>query len=92
MAITRSRHCLWIVGNAKTLSTRTIWAELIADARSRGCFLDGRSDMGMRRVMRRRQVEGVEVQEVLQKGSYFLDGTIWKVCTIPPSPCWHLHG
>ncbi|XP_044441023.1 uncharacterized protein [Triticum aestivum] len=35
------RHCLWIVGNAATLSgSGSIWGELIRDAAERRCFFD----------------------------------------------------
>lgn len=42
VAITRGRHCVWIVGNAKTLSggRRKTWKKLIADAKARNCFFD----------------------------------------------------
>lgn len=35
------RHCLWIVGNATTLSgSGSIWGELVQDAVERRCFFD----------------------------------------------------
>uniref|UniRef100_A0A453TCV4 DNA2/NAM7 helicase-like C-terminal domain-containing protein n=1 Tax=Aegilops tauschii subsp. strangulata TaxID=200361 RepID=A0A453TCV4_AEGTS len=45
VALTRrgmhARHCLWIVGNAATLSgSGSIWGELIRDAAERWCFFD----------------------------------------------------
>ncbi|KAJ4799742.1 P-loop containing nucleoside triphosphate hydrolases superfamily protein [Rhynchospora pubera] len=39
VALTRARYCLWIIGNAATLSkSGSIWAALIDDARNRRCF------------------------------------------------------
>jgi hypothetical protein len=33
------RHCLWILRNsAALLSSKTIWQEIVADAKERGCF------------------------------------------------------
>ncbi|GJN04400.1 hypothetical protein PR202_ga21947 [Eleusine coracana subsp. coracana] len=35
------RHCLWIVGNATTLSSsRSIWRKIVKDAMDRGCLFD----------------------------------------------------
>ncbi|MQL88099.1 hypothetical protein Taro_020656 [Colocasia esculenta] len=39
VALTRARYCLWILGNARTLiNSGSIWAELVQDAKERGCF------------------------------------------------------
>ncbi|KAI5011797.1 hypothetical protein ZWY2020_013934 [Hordeum vulgare] len=41
VALTRARHCLWILGNATTLSgSGSIWGELVQDAKERRCFFD----------------------------------------------------
>ncbi|XBI93734.1 hypothetical protein VPH35_030510 [Triticum aestivum] len=41
VALTRARHCLWILGNATTLSgCGSIWGELVQDAVERRCFFD----------------------------------------------------
>lgn len=47
------RHCLWILGNAATLlSSKTIWQEIVADAKERGCFYDGNDDEDLAAAMR----------------------------------------
>ncbi|KMT16737.1 hypothetical protein BVRB_3g050200 [Beta vulgaris subsp. vulgaris] len=39
VALTRARHCLWIVGNGTTLiNSESVWKELVVDAKLRGCF------------------------------------------------------
>ncbi|KAK1322133.1 hypothetical protein QJS10_CPA03g02525 [Acorus calamus] len=39
VALTRARHCLWVLGNEPTLSkSRSIWGKLVEDAKDRGCF------------------------------------------------------
>ncbi|KAF0891411.1 hypothetical protein E2562_009840 [Oryza meyeriana var. granulata] len=39
VALTRARHCLWILGNAATLrGSGSIWGELVRDAVDRRCF------------------------------------------------------
>ncbi|KAI4312709.1 hypothetical protein MLD38_037509 [Melastoma candidum] len=39
VTLTRARHCLWVLGNGSTLQkSRSVWADLIADAKARGCY------------------------------------------------------
>ncbi|QCD77969.1 regulator of nonsense transcripts 1 [Vigna unguiculata] len=39
VALTRARHCLWILGNEKTLSSSdSLWRNLVNDAKGRECF------------------------------------------------------
>ncbi|CAL5025806.1 unnamed protein product [Urochloa decumbens] len=39
VALTRAKHCLWIVGNETTLSSsNSVWQKIIKDAQDRGCF------------------------------------------------------
>ncbi|CAL9129769.1 unnamed protein product [Musa acuminata var. zebrina] len=40
VALTRARRALWVVGNANALIQSEDWAALIADAKSRECFVD----------------------------------------------------
>ncbi|XP_058096737.1 uncharacterized ATP-dependent helicase C29A10.10c-like [Magnolia sinica] len=40
VALTRARRALWVMGNANALVQSEDWAALIADARSRKCFVD----------------------------------------------------
>ncbi|EEC77853.1 hypothetical protein OsI_17109 [Oryza sativa Indica Group] len=45
VALTRAKHCLWIVGNGTTLSnSKSIWQKIIKDAQDRGCFFDANDD------------------------------------------------
>ncbi|KAF8649463.1 hypothetical protein HU200_064307 [Digitaria exilis] len=49
VALTRARHCLWVLGNAATLlGSGSVWKELVRDAMDRRCFFDsGDDDDGM---------------------------------------------
>ncbi|XP_039138894.1 probable helicase MAGATAMA 3 [Dioscorea cayenensis subsp. rotundata] len=48
VALTRARHCLWIIGNAATLtSSGTVWSKLVRDAKNRGCFFNAQKDRGI---------------------------------------------
>ncbi|GMI64866.1 hypothetical protein like AT4G30100 [Hibiscus trionum] len=40
VALTRARRALWIMGNASALVQSDDWAALIADAKTRNCFMD----------------------------------------------------
>ncbi|XP_074588065.1 uncharacterized protein LOC141843955 [Curcuma longa] len=45
VALTRARYCLWILGNEPTLSSsRSIWANIVQDAKVRGCFFNATED------------------------------------------------
>ncbi|XP_071741756.1 probable helicase MAGATAMA 3 [Rutidosis leptorrhynchoides] len=40
VALTRARRALWVMGNASTLVQSDDWAALIADAKTRECYMD----------------------------------------------------
>ncbi|KAL2321428.1 hypothetical protein Fmac_025807 [Flemingia macrophylla] len=45
VALTRARHCLWILGNETTLlNSESVWKKLVIDAKERGCFYDAQED------------------------------------------------
>jgi senataxin len=46
------RHCLWILGNAATLSrSGSIWENLVRNAKERQCFFNAKSDGAISRVI-----------------------------------------
>lgn len=48
----RYRHCLWILGNATTLlSSGSIWADLVRNAKDRQCFFAASGDKALSRVI-----------------------------------------
>ncbi|CAE6201147.1 unnamed protein product [Arabidopsis arenosa] len=52
VALTRARHCLWVIGNATTLArSGSIWAKLIRDSKRRKCFYDAKDDKRLRDAM-----------------------------------------
>ncbi|KAL0920282.1 hypothetical protein M5K25_009405 [Dendrobium thyrsiflorum] len=45
VALTRAKHCLWILGNEATLSrNESIWSKIICDAKKRRCFHSANDD------------------------------------------------
>uniref|UniRef100_A0ACD5UEM4 Uncharacterized protein n=1 Tax=Avena sativa TaxID=4498 RepID=A0ACD5UEM4_AVESA len=52
VSLTRARHCLWILGNAATLSSSgSIWADLVCNAKERQCFFNANRDEAISRVI-----------------------------------------
>ncbi|KAJ0079982.1 hypothetical protein Patl1_24153 [Pistacia atlantica] len=48
VALTRARHCLWILGNERTLTHgESVWEILIRDAKDRHCFFNADEDKDM---------------------------------------------
>ncbi|CAM8913510.1 unnamed protein product [Rhodiola kirilowii] len=48
VALTRARHCLWILGNGQTLiSSGSIWKKLVVDAKERDSFYNLEDDPGL---------------------------------------------
>ncbi|GJV46401.1 UvrD-like helicase, ATP-binding domain, P-loop containing nucleoside triphosphate hydrolase, partial [Tanacetum coccineum] len=49
VSLTRAQHCLWILGNERTLTnSESIWKELVCDARNRHCLFDADADEYLR--------------------------------------------
>lgn len=52
VALTRARHCLWVIGNETTLGlSDSIWTKLLRDSKRRGFFYDAVNDKNLREVM-----------------------------------------
>ncbi|XP_054799381.1 helicase SEN1-like [Prosopis cineraria] len=53
VALTRARHCLWILGNAETLEqSRSVWTKLVNDAKQRDCFHNADDDQNLARAIK----------------------------------------
>ncbi|KAE8790127.1 putative ATP-dependent helicase [Hordeum vulgare] len=77
VALTRARHCLWIVGNATTLyGSGTVWKNLVDDARSRKCIINASNDATMcKLILHVKQ----ELDDLLNADSAIFSNTRWKV-------------
>ncbi|CAL4981725.1 unnamed protein product [Urochloa decumbens] len=52
VALTRSKHCLWILGNGTTLSNRrSIWQDIVENAKRRDCFFDAKNDKDLSNII-----------------------------------------
>ncbi|KAF7816285.1 helicase sen1-like [Senna tora] len=70
VALTRARHCLWILGNAATLvNSDSIWRKLVVDAKIRGCFHSADDDQNLAKAIENGllEVELLEAESLLKE-------------------------
>ncbi|KAG6515462.1 uncharacterized protein LOC121971003 [Zingiber officinale] len=80
VALTRARHCLWIVGNANTLAcSGTIWENIVNDAVARCCFFSVKDNGNLAKVILHVKHELDQLDDLLRSDSVFLSTAIWKV-------------
>ncbi|KAE7998939.1 hypothetical protein FH972_003432 [Carpinus fangiana] len=80
VAITRARHCLWIVGNGATLDeSGSVWMELVIDAKSRGCFFDADEDDSLAQAMTDAMAEHDQIHILLTNDSFLFRKARWKI-------------
>uniref|UniRef100_A0A0E0KUC3 DNA2/NAM7 helicase-like C-terminal domain-containing protein n=1 Tax=Oryza punctata TaxID=4537 RepID=A0A0E0KUC3_ORYPU len=70
VALTRAKHCLWIVGNGTTLSnSKSIWQKMIKDAQDRGCFFDANDDKDLSNAIIKAIIELDDAENLLKMDS-----------------------
>ncbi|WVZ86961.1 hypothetical protein U9M48_033672 [Paspalum notatum var. saurae] len=80
VALTRARHCLWILGNAYTLcKSGTVWTDLLADAQRRKCVFNAINDTAMFKLILHVKHELDELDDLLNTDSAVFSNTRWKV-------------
>jgi len=63
----RRRHCLWILGDAKTLASgKTIWRQIVADAKDRGRFFDAKDDEDLSNAVIKAAIDLDQVESLLK--------------------------
>ncbi|GKC17720.1 UvrD-like helicase, ATP-binding domain, P-loop containing nucleoside triphosphate hydrolase, partial [Tanacetum coccineum] len=80
VALTRARHCLWILGNERTLTnSESIWKELVCDARSRHCLFDADADecLNMTIIATKKELE--QLDDLVNGNSVLFKQAKWKV-------------
>ncbi|KAI8540971.1 hypothetical protein RHMOL_Rhmol08G0026800 [Rhododendron molle] len=73
VALTRARHCLWILGNGATLiNSGSVWKKLVVDAQARSCFFDASDDKNLAQAVAdlREQSRIEEERETLQSKTH----------------------
>ncbi|KAH9698652.1 UvrD-like helicase ATP-binding domain-containing protein [Citrus sinensis] len=80
VALTRARHCLWILGNERTLTrNRSVWKALVHDAKARQCFFNADDDKDLGKSILEAKKELNELYELLNPGSTLFRSQRWKV-------------
>lgn len=75
-----SRHCLWILGNERTLTHgESVWEILIHDAKDRCCFFNADEDKDMAKAILEAKKELNELDELLNADSILFRNQKWKV-------------
>ncbi|GAY61164.1 hypothetical protein CUMW_207690, partial [Citrus unshiu] len=80
VALTRARHCLWILGNARTLTRKkSVWEALVHDANARQCFFNADDDKDLGKAILAVKKELDELDELLNLESRLFRSQRWKV-------------
>ncbi|KAL3835054.1 hypothetical protein ACJIZ3_009790 [Penstemon smallii] len=80
VALTRARHCLWILGNARTLSmSNSVWEALVVDAKNRQCFFtaDGDNEIAKTIIDVKKELE--QLEDLLNEDNVLFKNARWKV-------------
>ncbi|KAJ6903318.1 hypothetical protein NC651_020731 [Populus alba x Populus x berolinensis] len=81
VALTRARHCLWILGNERTLSnSQSIWEKLVHDAKERNCFFNADEDKDLAKAILEVKKEFDQLDDLIKGDSaLFFRSARWKV-------------
>ncbi|XP_042503955.1 uncharacterized protein LOC122081053 isoform X2 [Macadamia integrifolia] len=80
VALTRARHCLWILGNVKTLiNSGSIWSELVYDAQKRQCCFNADDDKDLAKAIVQVKQELDQLDDLLNGDSILFKNERWKV-------------
>ncbi|XP_039685098.1 uncharacterized protein [Medicago truncatula] len=80
VALTRARHCLWILGNERTLvSQENAWRYLVLDAKKRQCFFNADEDKDLARGIWDAKKELDQLDDLLNADSSIFRNSRWKV-------------
>ncbi|KAL8218515.1 hypothetical protein R6Q57_021888 [Mikania cordata] len=80
VALTRARHCLWILGNERTLGkSECVWKELVCDARNRSCLFDADVDECLRTTILDTKKALDELDDLVNGSSVLFKHAKWKV-------------
>ena len=78
-----TRHCLWILGNERTLSTsESIWKSIVCDAKDRKCFFNVEEDKELAEFIIQVKKELDQSDELLDSASFLFQNVRWKVPTL----------
>ncbi|KAM3753517.1 hypothetical protein ACB098_03G099900 [Castanea mollissima] len=80
VALTRARHCLWILGNDRTLvKSGSVWETLVLDAKNRQCFFYADQDKDLAKAILDAKKEFEQFDNLLNRDSILFRSAKWKV-------------
>ncbi|CAH9131432.1 unnamed protein product [Cuscuta epithymum] len=80
VALTRARHCLWILGNERTLmDSNSVWKELVQDARKRQCLFSASDDCDLSKTILNVKKELDQLDDLLNADSFLFKNQRWNV-------------
>ncbi|KAE9610583.1 putative tetratricopeptide-like helical domain, uvrD-like helicase, ATP-binding protein [Lupinus albus] len=79
VALTRARHCLWILGNSKILTSQdNVWKHLVLDALNRHCFFSADDDKDLAKSIWDAKKELDQFDDLLNGDSLLFKNSRWK--------------
>ncbi|MCL7037207.1 hypothetical protein MKW94_023328 [Papaver nudicaule] len=80
VALTRARHCLWILGDGRTLlNSETCWSSLVDDSKVRHCFFRADEDKEIAKAILEAKKELSQLDDLLNGDSILFKSARWKV-------------
>ncbi|XP_057496549.1 uncharacterized protein LOC130781371 isoform X2 [Actinidia eriantha] len=80
VALTRARHCLWILGNERTLTiSESVWEALVRDAKDRQCFFGADEDKDFAKTILNAKKELDQLDDLFKEDSELFKNARWKV-------------
>ncbi|CAH9101363.1 unnamed protein product [Cuscuta europaea] len=80
VALTRARHCLWILGNERTLmDSNSVWKELVQDARKRQRLFSASDDCDLSKTILNVKKELDQLDDLLNADSFLFKNQRWNV-------------
>ncbi|CAN1143688.1 TPR and ankyrin repeat-containing protein 1 [Linum perenne] len=80
VALTRARHCLWILGCGTTLNnSESVWRRLVHDAKARNCFFNIDEDESLGKVVLDVKKQYDQLEDLITGDSLLFRNAKWKV-------------
>ncbi|XP_048319279.2 uncharacterized protein LOC107429676 isoform X2 [Ziziphus jujuba] len=80
VALTRARHCLWILGNERALSeSESVWTSIVHDAKDHQCFFNVDEDENLMKFIIEVKKELDQFDELLDADSFIFRNARWEV-------------
>ncbi|CAN1305943.1 Probable helicase MAGATAMA 3, partial [Linum perenne] len=80
VALTRARHCLWILGCETTLNnSESVWQRLVSDAKARNCFFNIDEDKSLGKAVLDVKKQYDQLEDLIAGDSVLFRNAKWKI-------------